>query len=365
MDIRNFFSRKRKNSDNDGDTVGPAKKRRKLSVKQVKETKETKKPKEIIKENDVVPSIESLEIKQKNENNDNEEEKCLSQRNDEQFDEDECIDDNHESDDDDDINHSKKPKRKTNSNHNTETTILSKIKKESLKESCSYSVISECNFSSSSLIEYKIVSSIFEQISSTTKRLEKTEILSRLFRSILVLRPSELLYAIYLCCNEIAPPYVGIELGVGDTVILKALCESTGRKLRDIKCDYTKCGDLGDVAVTCRSSQNTLFKPKALTIKNVYETFKEIASTKGTKSQQEKVRNIQRLFVAATNIESRYIVRHLQGKLRIGVNEQTVLSALGRALAFNELKIGIDDEENNKNKINYQQLSDLENKYTA
>ena len=210
---------------------------------------------------------------------------------------------------------------------------------------------------------------LFDKLGSTTKRLEKIEIMSRLFRSILKLKKNEkdeyesLLYCMYLCCNEIAPPYQGIELGIGDSIIMKAICESTGRKLRDIKTELTKLGDLGDVAVNCRSKQNTLFKPKPLTTKLVFETFKKIASTSGSGTQQEKVRNIQRLFVASKSSESRYIVRHLQGKLRIGVNEQTVLAALGRALAFNHFEIF--DKKSKKKKLNYQKISDLENEYTA
>ena len=48
----------------------------------------------------------------------------------------------------------------------------------------------------------------------------------------------------------------------------------------------------------------------------------------------EKVRNIQMLFVASRDMEARFVVRHVQGKMRMGVNEQTVFAALGRACAF-------------------------------
>ncbi len=35
------------------------------------------------------------------------------------------------------------------------------------------------------MIEYQIIAQLFDKLSSTTKRLEKTELISRLFRSIL------------------------------------------------------------------------------------------------------------------------------------------------------------------------------------
>ena len=245
-----------------------------------------------------------------------------------------------------------------------EATILSKQKEESLRESLKYEVVASAGFTAAKLVEYSVMSGMFEQLTATTKRLEKTELMSRLFRSILRLKGKDaktLLYAVYLCCNEIAPPFEGLELGIGDSIILKALCESTGRKLRELKAEVQEAGDLGDVAVKCRSKQNTLFKPKPLTMVDVFETFKKIAQTTGTGTQQHKVRSIQRLFVAAKASEARYLCRHLQGKLRIGVNEQTVLAALGRALALHEL--GIFSAQAKRRKLH--KIAELEKAYTG
>jgi len=77
-----------------------------------------------------------------------------------------------------------------------------------------------------------------------------------------------------------------------------------------------------------------MHKPQPLTVKDVFTILIKVANSAGRQSQQEKVRFIQRLFVSSREHESRYIVRHLQGKLRIGVNEQTVFAALGRACAY-------------------------------
>jgi len=153
-------------------------------------------------------------------------------------------------------------------------------------------------------------------------------------RSTIALSPELLKEVLYLCVNEYAPTYEGLELGIGDQVIMKALAESTGRNMKDLKADYVECGDLGIVAEKSRSNQRTMFPPPPLTVKLVFDKLKKIAQTSGNRSQGEKVRLMQGLFVSAKGPECRFVVRHLQGKMRMGLAEQTVFQALGRALAY-------------------------------
>jgi DNA ligase-1 len=62
----------------------------------------------------------------------------------------------------------------------------------------------------------------------------------------------------------------------------------------------------------------TLSKPKPLTLKTIYSDLLKIARTTGTKSQDAKVGIIVKMLVASTPVEAKFIIRALQGKLRIG-----------------------------------------------
>jgi DNA ligase 1 len=69
----------------------------------------------------------------------------------------------------------------------------------------------------------------------------------------------------------------------------------------------------------------------------VFQQLKEIARVEGHKSQDAKVRMINKLLAGAKDTESAFIVRSLQGKLRIGLAEQSVLVALAHAMALQVL----------------------------
>ncbi|KAF8566375.1 hypothetical protein P879_08259 [Paragonimus westermani] len=91
-----------------------------------------------------------------------------------------------------------------------------------------YHPINDATWSKSSSVPYLALAKTFEYIESTSGRLKITEALSNLFRSVGFLSPNDLSICVYLCLNQVGPAYQGNELGVGDTVLLKALGMTTG-----------------------------------------------------------------------------------------------------------------------------------------
>ncbi|WIA12628.1 hypothetical protein OEZ85_006285 [Tetradesmus obliquus] len=185
-------------------------------------------------------------------------------------------------------------------------------------------------------VPYAFLAETFETIATTSKRLEIISALTSAFRAILAGTPGDLLPAVYLCTNRVAPAHAGIELGVGDAILIKALASATGRKESSIKSDYETSGDLGSVAASCRSAQRTLFTPAPLTIAAVLKTFREIAKESGQSSQERKKGLISKLLVASKGCEPGYIMRSLQAKLRIGLAEQSVLVAIAHAVLLHK-----------------------------
>ncbi|EGI63045.1 DNA ligase 1 [Acromyrmex echinatior] len=181
---------------------------------------------------------------------------------------------------------------------------------------------------------YSAFARTLEIIEETSARLKIIEILSNYFRSVIVLSPEDLLPSVYLCLNQLAPAYEGVEFGIADTNLMKAIAQCTGRTLAQIRADVQEVGDLGIIAENSKSNQRTMFQPAPLTVPNVYSRLMEIAQMTGHASLSKKLDKIQTLFVACRNTEARYLVRLLAGKLRIGLAEQSVLQALALACAM-------------------------------
>ena len=64
-------------------------------------------------------------------------------------------------------------------------------------------------------------------------------------------------------------------------LLIKAIANSTGRTVAQIKADSNKAGDLGIVAEESRGSQRTMFKPAPLTLVGVFNKLKDIAQLTG------------------------------------------------------------------------------------
>ena len=204
-------------------------------------------------------------------------------------------------------------------------------------------------------VPYAALCTTFSLIEMTSKRLVISAHCSLFLRQVLRLTPQDLLPTIQLMINKLAADYAGVELGIGESLIMKAIGESTGRSLQVIKSDQNEIGDLGLVAAKSRSNQPTMFKPKPLTVRGVLEGLMSIATVSGDGSQGRKIAGIKKLLSAADAAhagkgskgiditkdkggasEAKFIIRFLEGKLRLGLAEKTVLVALAHAMVIHE-----------------------------
>ncbi len=168
------------------------------------------------------------------------------------------------------------------------------------------------------------LSECFRKLEATTKRLDMFNILSETLAKI----PKEdIAKAVYMLQETLLPPFFNVQLGVADKMAEKAIAEAYGISLEKIEKMYKERGDLGNVA----EELNGKDKGSALTISQVYDKLMDIAQTSGEGSVDKKIKVISDLLKEASGLESKYIVRFMLGKLRLGVGEATIMEALSMA----------------------------------
>jgi DNA ligase 1 len=141
----------------------------------------------------------------------------------------------------------------------------------------------------------------------------------------------------YLIQGKLYPDYEGVEMGVAEKMVLRAIASSSGKDVSDIVRIYQKTGDLGEATleVMKSKSQSTLFS-EPMTVERVYSTFDKVARTTGAGSQEIKLRLISSLLNDAMATEGCYIIKFVMGQLRLGIADYTVLDALAIAFTGNK-----------------------------
>jgi len=177
-------------------------------------------------------------------------------------------------------------------------------------------------------MRYKELAEFYEEASATTKRLEKTEILSKFLKKI---NPSDR-DILYLLLGDIYPEYDERRIGISTQLAIKAISKATGIEEKQVIHEWKVHGDLGEVAkiLTEKKRQSTLHS-HVLTTEKVLENLRKLPELIGKGTVGKKLSLITELLSSASPVESLYLVRTLIGDLRIGLKESTIRDSMAKA----------------------------------
>ncbi len=175
-------------------------------------------------------------------------------------------------------------------------------------------------------MNFRAVAEVFLEIEKRSGRLEMTDILAELFKKT---SASDIDKLIYLTQGILAPPYEGIDLGMGEQFAIRAIAAVSGYPKEQIENHYKKSGDLGLTVeeVMSKRKQQSLSSAE-MDVNFVYKSLLKIAKTGGAGSQDLKVKYLTELLNNSSPAEARFIVRFVLGRLRLGVGDPTILDAL-------------------------------------
>ena len=156
-------------------------------------------------------------------------------------------------------------------------------------------------------MEYIKLVDVYEKLEGTTKRLEKTFIISEFLRN---LSDEELERSILLLKGRVFPEWDDRKIGVASRLVLKAINKATGISSEKIEKEWARIGDLGEVTskFVDGKKQATLFS-SSLTVDKVFDNLQKLTTQEGEGSVDMKVGLIAELLTSAKPIEGKYIVR--------------------------------------------------------
>ncbi|MFH1823560.1 MAG: ATP-dependent DNA ligase [archaeon] len=191
---------------------------------------------------------------------------------------------------------------------------------------------------------YSELAKIYEELEGTSKRLEKTKILSEFFKKI---PKKEVCDLAYLVKGKIFPDWNEEVMGLSTQLVIKAIQKATGESESFIVSQWKKIGDLGKVAglVVEKKKQRTLFSAK-LTTQKVLENLRKASTLEGSGTVERKLGLVAELLTVAKPIEARYIIRTILEELRIGVAEGTIRDSIVWAVFGKKLGIQYIKEKN-------------------
>ncbi len=184
---------------------------------------------------------------------------------------------------------------------------------------------------------FKEIAETFEKIEMISSRTQMTVLLVNLFKR----TPSEIIdRVVYILQGRLWPDWKGLpELGIGEKMLIKAIALATHAKESEVESLFKTLGDLGKTAEALKrkaeeksakmvSILSFIPAKKELTVNHVYDTLVRIAMAQGEGSRDIKLKLLAGLLTDASPKEAKYIVRFVEGRLRVGIGDATIMDAL-------------------------------------
>jgi len=176
-------------------------------------------------------------------------------------------------------------------------------------------------------MQYSKFVKVYEELSETTKKLEKAEILAEFLPE---LKDHE--EWIYLLRGRVFPDYDEREFGISTQLVIKAIAKAAGSANEKIVEKFKKVGDLGNIAedLIGKKTQATLFSYN-LTVDKVIGNLQKLVEIEGKGAVDKKLNLIIELLTSSSGKEAKYIIRTLLNDLRIGVAEGILRDGIVKA----------------------------------
>jgi DNA ligase-1 len=179
------------------------------------------------------------------------------------------------------------------------------------------------------MLPFSSIVKVLESITAATRRTEKEAIVSAFLTDL----PIELISpSVRLLMGELWPSWERREMGVGPETIIEVLADLSPNSVETISSmrkGNCELGALGEILLR-HKSQHALSQAE-LDTKLLYDRLCRISEHKGYRSHYRKQAVLRGIFLEATPIEVKYIIRAILGNMMVGLGPSLMTSAIGAA----------------------------------
>jgi len=174
---------------------------------------------------------------------------------------------------------------------------------------------------------------VCEKIHATTSKNMKVNILSEYLFS---LNDESLSIAALFFSNRIFPRGSIFTLNIGFSIIMQVLSEIASLDPNQIQQIYLRHGDMGALSEYAVSKKHMapLVQQEALTLSSIHDRLGRVAEAVGSGSGKGKKNILKGLLITGSPLEAKYLIKIINGELRIGLTEGLVEIAVSKA--FNQ-----------------------------
>jgi DNA ligase-1 len=187
---------------------------------------------------------------------------------------------------------------------------------------------------------FSVLAETFEKLERVTARTQMLLYLVELFKKT---PPDVIDKVVYFLQGKLWPDWKGLpELGVGEKMLIKAASIALHVSEKQLEQLAKRLGDIGKaIEYVKREKEKSqkavgllafMKKPaggeSTLTVEKVYDTLARIALVQGEGSRDIKLKLLAGLIAEASPREAKYIARFVEGRLRLGVGDATIMEAL-------------------------------------
>jgi len=186
-------------------------------------------------------------------------------------------------------------------------------------------------------MDYSRLVQVYEELSATSKLLEKRDIISNFLRRV---DDKNLVNAVNLLQGRTFSECDPRKLGVGTQLVIKSLVNASGNSSEDVNKQWAKLGDLGKVAEKIMSERKqSALASGSLTINGIVSRNRKLAEIEGSGAVSKKMNIISELISSTSPVGAKYLVRLLLEDLRTGAGVGVIRDAIAETFELDKSKI--------------------------